>query len=64
MAEIFDEANMRRVLGACVPEGETLLAGVHGITLQVNKKKPPISTCTWALRSITCWPPSVRSGST
>lgn len=39
MAEIFDEANMRRVLGACVPEGETLLAGVHGITLQVNKKK-------------------------
>lgn len=39
MAGIFDEANMRRVLGACVPEGETLLAGVHGITLQVNRKK-------------------------
>ncbi len=39
MAEIFDEANMRRVLGACVPEGEALQAGVHGVTLQVNKKK-------------------------
>ncbi|MEY8388036.1 hypothetical protein AALC17_12185 [Oscillospiraceae bacterium 38-13] len=39
MAGIFDEANMRQVLGACLPEGESLLAGIHGITLQVNQKK-------------------------
>ena len=39
MAGIFDEANMRQVLGACIPEGETLAAGIHGITLQVNRKK-------------------------
>ena len=39
MAGIFDEANMNRVLGDCLPEGETLLAGIHGITLQVNQKK-------------------------
>ena len=39
MAGIFDEANMRQVLGACIPEGETLAAGIHGITLQVNQKK-------------------------
>ncbi|WP_325199701.1 hypothetical protein [Oscillibacter sp.] len=39
MAGIFDEALMRRVLGDCTPEGETLAAGIHGITLQVNQKK-------------------------
>ena len=39
MAGIFDEANMRQVLGACIPEGENLAAGIHGITLQVNQKK-------------------------
>ncbi|NCE64767.1 hypothetical protein D1159_09235 [Pseudoflavonifractor sp. 524-17] len=39
MAGIFDEGNMRQVLGRCLPEGETLCAGIHGITLQVNKKK-------------------------
>ena len=39
MAGIFDEANMRQVLGACLPEGETLAAGIHAITLQVNQKK-------------------------
>lgn len=39
MAGIFDEGYMMQVLGPCVPEGETLEAGVHGITLQVNKKK-------------------------
>ena len=39
MAGIFDEALMRQVLGACLPEGETLAAGIHAITLQVNQKK-------------------------
>lgn len=39
MSGIFDEGKMRQVLGECIPEGETLLAGIHGITLQVNKKK-------------------------
>jgi len=39
MAGIFDEENMLRVLGECVPEGETLSAAVHGVTLQVNRKK-------------------------
>ncbi|MCI8970998.1 MAG: hypothetical protein HFF99_05975 [Oscillibacter sp.] len=39
MAGIFDEANMRQVLEPCIPEGETLAAGIHGITLQVNRKK-------------------------
>ncbi len=39
MADIFDEKNMIQILENCIPEGETLLAGVHGITLQVNKKK-------------------------
>ena len=39
MSNIFDEGNMMRILGNYIPEGETLSAGVHGITLQVNKKK-------------------------
>lgn len=39
MSDIFDEGKMMQVLGMCMPEGETLLAGIHGITLQVNKKK-------------------------
>lgn len=39
MSDIFDEARMVQVLEACLPEGETLAAGIHGITLQVNQKK-------------------------
>lgn len=39
MAGIFDEGNMLEVLGNCLPQGETLLAGIHGITLQINNKK-------------------------
>lgn len=39
MAGIFDEKRMLQMLGDCTPEGETLLAGIHGITLQVNKKR-------------------------
>ena len=39
MAGVFDEAKMLQVLGDCLPEGETLAAGIHGITLQVNQKK-------------------------
>ena len=32
MSEIFDEGNMRRVLGEHIPEGEVLEAGIHGIS--------------------------------
>ena len=32
MSEIFDETNMRRVLGEYIPSGETLLAGIHAIS--------------------------------
>ncbi len=39
MAGIFDEAEMWQVLAGCIPEGESLLAAVHGITLQLNQKK-------------------------
>lgn len=39
MAGIFEENNMLEVLGRCLPQGETLLAGIHGITLQINQKK-------------------------
>lgn len=39
MAGIFDEENMLRVLGQCIPAGETLSAAVHGVTLQINRKK-------------------------
>ena len=42
MAGIFDEGNMMQILEGCIPEGETFLAGVHGITLQVNKKKTSV----------------------
>ncbi|MCI8660419.1 MAG: hypothetical protein HFG54_09280 [Lachnospiraceae bacterium] len=31
MSEIFNEENMRRMLGESVPEGETLVAGIHAI---------------------------------
>ncbi len=39
MSEIFDEGHMMQVLGRCVPNGESISAGIHGVTLQVNKKK-------------------------
>ena len=39
MSDIFDEDRMMEVLGKCIPDRETFLAGIHGITLQVNKKK-------------------------
>lgn len=42
MAGIFDENNMKQVLSGCIPEGETLRAGIHGVTLQVNKKKTSV----------------------
>lgn len=42
MSGIFDEGKMMQVLGGCLPEGETLSAAVHGVTLQVNKKKSSI----------------------
>lgn len=39
MSGIFDEDTMRAVLTPCIPAGERLSAGIHGITLQVNQKK-------------------------
>lgn len=39
MNGIFDEHRMIQVLETCIPNGETLAAGIHGVTLQVNKKK-------------------------
>ncbi len=39
MSGIFDEGRMLQILGDCTPEGETLYAGIHGITLQINQKK-------------------------
>lgn len=38
MAGIFDEENMRRVLGKYIPKGETLVAGVHGVSKETNIK--------------------------
>lgn len=31
MSEIFDEGNMRRVLGQYIPAGESLTAGIHAV---------------------------------
>ncbi|MCI8915086.1 MAG: hypothetical protein HFF26_00230 [Oscillospiraceae bacterium] len=42
MAGIFDEGRMMQVLEGCVPEGETVTAGVHGVTLQINQKKTSV----------------------
>ncbi len=39
MSGVFDEKKMLQVLGEYIPVGETLLAGIHSNTLQVNKKK-------------------------
>ncbi len=36
MSKIFDEENMRQVLSAYVPNGETLLAGIHAISKETN----------------------------
>ena len=36
MAGIFDETNMRKALGECMPQGETLEAGIHGIGLETE----------------------------
>ena len=38
MSEIFDEGNMRRVLGEHIPEGEVLEAGIHGISQETRIK--------------------------
>jgi len=39
MSDIFDEGRMMQILNGCAPEGESVSAGVHGVTLQVNRKK-------------------------
>ncbi len=36
MAGIFDEANMRQVLEPYIPEGETLQAGIHGVSKETG----------------------------
>ena len=39
MADIFSESYMLEKLMPCVPAGETLAAGIHGVILQVNQKR-------------------------
>lgn len=36
MSEIFNETNMRQTLGKYIPDGETLLAGIHAISKETN----------------------------
>ena len=36
MAAIFDEENMRRVFGRYLPDGETLLAGIHAVAKEME----------------------------
>ena len=36
MDEIFDEANMRQILGKYIPDGETLLAGIHAVSKETK----------------------------
>ena len=36
MSEVFDEKNMRQVLDAYIPDGETLLAGIHAVSKETN----------------------------
>ena len=35
-SDIFDEANMRRILEKYIPNGETLLAGIHAVSKETN----------------------------
>lgn len=36
MSEIFNETNMRCILGKYIPDGETLLAGIHAISKETH----------------------------
>lgn len=36
MPEIFDETNMRRILEQYIPDGETLLAGIHAVSKETK----------------------------
>ncbi len=36
MSGIFDEANMRQTLGQYIPNGETLLAGIHAVSKETD----------------------------
>lgn len=38
MSDIFNEANMRQALGKYIPNGETLLAGIHAISHETDIK--------------------------
>ena len=46
MADMFSESYMLEKLMSCVPAGETLAAGIHGVTLQANQKRHLASTYT------------------
>lgn len=37
MADIFDESNMRHTLERYVPEGETLIAGIHAVAKEMER---------------------------
>lgn len=39
MSAIFDEQNMMRILEEYIPAGETILAGVHGVGLDVRLRQ-------------------------
>lgn len=39
MSVIFDEQRMQQVLAPCLPPGETLLAGIHGVGFRVEIKE-------------------------
>lgn len=36
MSDIFDETSMRRALGNYIPDGETLLAGIHAVMKEMK----------------------------
>ncbi len=38
MSGVFDETQMRRILGKYIHDGETLLAGIHAISHETNLK--------------------------
>ncbi len=36
MSEIFDDTIMRQILGQYIPNGESLLAGIHAVSQETN----------------------------
>ncbi len=39
MYDLFDETSLRQALTPYIPAGETLLAGIHAVTLRVNRRR-------------------------